>query len=1801
MKSRLLKGTAIFLVVTIVTEILYPTAAYALTGGPAQPETQTFQPAGTSEMVDLFSGDFSYNIPVLDVGGYPVNLSYNSNIAMDQEASWCGLGWNINLGAINRTVRGIPDEFKGDQVTKRSNLKTNETYGVTITPNIQIFGLKKEKKPVEDLNKLNISIGLSYNNYNGYGFDLSANPSITVTDGAKGSLNLGLGLSASSESGVGITPTVSFASKLEKKNGAESKISTNIGVPFNSRAGLSALTMQTSVSAPSYQFKNVNIRMAHNGGGQISFATPSFTPQISMPMTSFGLTFAATLGGAIFGLHGNIELGGYYSRQELKEKSRTLPAYGYLFAHESEAHVRGNVMLDFNREKDGSFSKSTPNLPLTNLTYDVYSVAGQGVGGTYRPFRGDIGTVYDPYTTTDGTSTQLPGVELGGGNVVHVGTNFTFVNNTGHSGRWIKDNESKEYFAFQKERPDTKLYEPAYFKQVGEKTVDSDPERFNALGGFDPIRIELGNADPGSARAIIVNNNNQKVPVTPNANTLAERTRRNQVWGFLNADEAGIVGLQTQIHSYSSGNFSMNAKGEYSARSSFSRKAAHRLAHHISETTVIRPDGTRYVYGIPTYNKLQKEVSFAASGAGDCANGLVSYGGSDATTNNRNGIDNFFEEITTPPYATSYLLTAIVSHDYIDVTEDGPSDDDLGTYTKFNYSNTASNYRWRVPFEAGKANYSEGLKSDPYDDKGNYLYGEKELWYVHSIETKTHVAEFYLSNRTDGFGVQGEAGGRGTQTMQKLDRIELYAKPDRAREKSGTSPGYKATPIKVVHFVYDYSLCPGIPNSSTGEGKLTLKEVFFTYQHSNRGKFSPYRFNYEGENPRYNLKAYDRWGNYKPNAQDGACGTEDVTTGEFPYVEQNKLLADRYSSAWQLTSIQLPSGGKIIVDYESDDYAYVQDKKAMQMFTIEGIGNSLSDSPVSGRKLSGRRYLFFRLQEPLTPELLKGMDPSEYVRRNYLGDILNNTLYFKFFVDLDNKRNYEYVPGYAKVASAGAVQTGGNYTHGYVELRGVGVEANDSDGGENPIQKASWQFARLQRPDIVYGDESKPGSGNIVGLLKAMASSLDAIVQTVRGINRYMRDKAYGNDFVPHKSVIRLYNTSGFKYGGGSRVKRIAMSDEWSALSNNVDERSAEYGQEYDYTTTIGIGAQQHVVSSGVAAYEPILGGDENPFRQAVSFSTNKLLAPDDKYYLEEPFGEMFFPGPQVGYSKVIVKNLQHQNVRRNATGYVVNEFYTAKDFPTIVKQTSLASKPYKPSFLLTFLKVKVREYMTASQGYVVELNDMHGKQKAQWVYAEGKIEPISGVEYFYKKDTPEGNRLNNEVYTITKHVGPDGKRVRLANVGVDYDVVTDMREQENTSETSGIGGNLDTFFAAIFPAVVPVVLPKYSKEETRFRSAVITKVINRYGLIDKVVAHDLGSSVQTKNLLYDAETGEILLTETQNQFDDPVYSFTYPAHWAYEGMGMAYKNIGLEVVSEDFNGQNDYLKVGDEVVNNNQRAWVLTTSPYYFELIDENGNLLDAEGEVKVVRSGRRNQQTTQIGTVTSLSNPLTDANGDGMYDGISFTNPAVLNASAVIFDGNISKSCSCISESEMENFYGRNTFITGENGIWRLAASYTFLTDREITRLNDNPHVRKDGTYKDFSPFWSPPGGSGDWYQNYGWTLVSEVTQYNQTGNEVENKDALGRYSSALYGYSQTLPKAVANNSTRKEIGFDGFEDYDNAGCEDDHFSFQEFKTNVSEEDAHSGRKSIKVPPNSSVEIIKDFECPFGEYEGGGGGENP
>ena len=68
-----------------------------------------------------------------------------------------------------------------------------------------------------------------------------------------------------------------------------------------------------------------------------------------------------------------------------------------------------------------------------------------------------------------------------------------------------------------------------------------------------------------------------------------------------------------------------------------------------------------YVFGETAYNIEKNEVSFAVDRDAkyDCASGLVSYASGDNTAGNSKGIDHYFDKVTTPAYAHTYLISSV--------------------------------------------------------------------------------------------------------------------------------------------------------------------------------------------------------------------------------------------------------------------------------------------------------------------------------------------------------------------------------------------------------------------------------------------------------------------------------------------------------------------------------------------------------------------------------------------------------------------------------------------------------------------------------------------------------------------------------------------------------------------------------------------------------------------------------------------------------------------------------------------------------------------------------------------------------------------------------------------------------------------------------------------------------------------------------------------------------------------------------------------------------------------------------------
>jgi hypothetical protein len=1784
------RSIAWFLLITFTWSIFQPSFVFAGGGGPSQPEVNSFTPMGASDMVDPFTGDFNYNIPLMDIEGYPLNIAYSSGVTMDQDASWVGLGWNLNAGAITRGLRGLPDDFNGDAVVKELNIKPtiNVEVNASLSPEILGFNLAGGGGP-----SLSLSASLSYNNYNGFGVSQGIGMSFGLGKFLGGDATAGFSLSGSSENGASFAPNIGLSSKKKKNEQFDISKSASIGTAYNSRAGLQSLSYDVSVSADRKKLNDNGKRMLDDNGNDMNEASGSnalsgsydlglnqYSPAPQHSTVGASIALSVHLSGTIFGVDAQGNVGVSFSKNWIPEDMRvqTNQAYGYMFLDRGQRRL--DALLDFNRDNDQAFSKYSVNLPSAFHTYDIFSISAQGTGGSFRPVRNDVGYVFDPMTRTfDGGVTA--GFELGFGGLTDIGVDIQIPLTTTINGMWSDANYAKNVLNHTSDSPG-KIVPSFSFVEASESAVQKDELMTSQFYGDKAEKLSLTGSDknPKLNGALVQGSSTNNI----NRNVKADRELTNNQLYFLNRTE---VEKSLGIFPYDPTAYNP-LKG-----------------HHLAEITQLGKDGRRYVFALPAYNHFQEDVTFAI-GDGLTSNngidypndfgGLVDYSSATYATTSSNdfGIDHYYSSTTTPAYSHAYMLSAVLSDDYIDSDNtQGPSPDDMGSYVKMSYV-TVPSHKWRTPLETWKGYYNEGMRSDTKDDKASFVYGEKDLHYMQKIETKNYVAVFKTSARKDGRAAAGRHGGinpNDATSMMKLDTITLYLKKDYDLN------GINANPIQQVVFKYNYKLCrnyPGNNENGTSDlnegGKLTLTQIIFTYQNSQKMKYRSYKFDYSSNNPTYALKASDRWGSYKPNPGSGVGSEGDfndpLSNSDFPYSEQNLVQANLNAEAWHLKTIHLPSGGEINVDYESDDYAFVQHKKAAQMFKIVGVYTNDTDYNSTGfggssipQTISSNSY---RNAKIIFKPNSNTDDISKMVK-------VGEQLYFRVLSILNpgassDKEKTEFVSGYGIVSQV-AEFTDGGQKYGVILLKGEGLQDPPASQDFSPITKQAILFGRTQLartintvPGITDPGDASGGEQALTDLANSIVGAFSSFQELFVGPNKPIYDLGKGTQIVVNKSWIRLTHPTGKKLGGGTRVKAIRIQDNWNDMGGAAE---SEYGQTYTYTLEDGL------TSSGVASYEPQLGGDENPWHTAYIVNNKRRLAMDDKMYIDDPIMESQFPSPSIGYSRVVIKDIKPANVIKTGTGSVVKEFYTARDFPTIVGSTQVDTKP-KNSWAPLLPKF---QYLTANQGFSIELNDMHGKPKKESVYGENQTKPLSTIEYLYKSESlslngAENRRLTNSVSVIN----PDGT-MATKTIGVRYDELADFRESETSSQVPKISINTNSMLFGVFFALIPTIWPGYDKTTNRFRSATMNKTVQKFGILEKVVANQDGSIVETNNLAYDANTGQVLVTQTTTNFNDKVYSLNYPAYWKYDALSQASTNIlySYKAATISSNGfatipsQYNYFVEGDEVTvkigSSYFKGWVVTRNQSGIRIVNKAGNpITGSDALIKVIRSGHRNKQETSMASMTSLANPV---------QGIAtnqFSN--VLNAGAIEFGQDWKTYCDCYASGATSS---TNPYVLGTKGNWRPVRSFTHLAGRTLSNFDNNTNIRKDGVFTSYTPFYKLT--QGKWGRSpENWTYVSEVTEFSPNGMTVETKDALGRYSSSLYGFNNMLTSAVAANSKIKEITSGSFEDFNYTNCMADGY-FSKGKvgtsgtvgyipgTSISQVHSHTGKNSLKVVANTPV----------------------
>jgi hypothetical protein len=131
-------------------------------------------------------------------------------------------------------------------------------------------------------------------------------------------------------------------------------------------------------------------------------------------------------------------------------------------------------------------------------------------------------------------------------------------------------------------------------------------------------------------------------------------------------------------------------------------------------------------------------------------------------------------------------------------------------------------------------------------------------------------------------------------------------------------------------------------------------------------------------------------------------------------------------------------------------------------------------------------------------------------------------------------------------------------------------------------------------------------------------------------------------------------------------------------------------------------------------------------------------------------------------------------------------------------------------------------------------------------------------------------------------------------------------------------------------------------------------------------------------------------------------------------------------------------------------------------------------------------------------------------------------------------------------------NPYVAGYRGNWRAKESKVYQVNRKYNNLfNTEPlgvDVKNAGYFETFRPFYNYNYGNAKWAASTAkeWVTANTVTLYDKYGQELENKDALGRYSAAGFVFKGEMPGAVASNSKYREIYYETFEDYQfRSGC--------------------------------------------------------
>ncbi|MFC4816013.1 RHS repeat domain-containing protein [Flavobacterium sp. GCM10023249] len=923
-----------FLLIFLPT--LVPANLYASNNGPKSPEAGSFEPVDATDMVNLITGQYSYVLPLLNVpspeGGYPIAMGYHAGIAMDQESSWAGLGWNINPGAIDRGINGYPDDYNASELNEyfwdKTHTDTRYTASVGYSSGFASVGVGFSWGNNQSLSgQVSIGAGLGIAGVGILGVNATASSDMTASIGIGLTTVSGLtvGLNANSNGEVGVKAgfsnngegfSVSYSSNgtfsmgLDLNTGNSSSV--NLDYSISSRGSSIGIDVNNktkygnSGSGMSLAFGNT-VSM-----GDYSTSSSGWTIPIVVP-TQYGV-FSASFGKQEFKYWmGKNKYDVVLGALNFDKSIEDVLIWGYMPPYYAFHTV--NALCGYNANNTGYCQYNDiqygphgyqkwhyGSFPCNGSAYDLATYNGPHNAAGYSYVKDTKNAFMDIVETSFEGNDFAKGTDVKGDNMTFPAYDNFSLSAQGISGSMsavhykngalfgLNDKENKEGYSLK-------------YTVRNTAASNNNITKFNSMPQFEfdnEITSYLGvNAATFNNNASITNVLSQYSSGV-DVNDKPRRTTSHYIEYYTN----------DQILNNYSG---LKDKGFLLPEGTgFDRSKMPKNGVGAFKVTTI--DGKTYHYSLPVYNHEVITRTF----------GVLNKSPEEK--------DSYFEKRQLEPFATHWLLTAVTGPDYVDNGDGVAGEGDLGYWTAFEYGKWTDAFIWKNP-------YKKDYIIDEKDPKiKTWIRGRKQLYYLDKIKTRTHTALFIKNEREDAMSSTWSYDsavhkddlennsivyGRFVVPSQKQLRLEkiVLLKNDDAKNvnkdfgpddnktvlikynQSGTKENEPAKyqcfdnvldlndnweamvpkSSKVIDLTYDYSLVPG-------DNRLTLKEIDFKGK-GGKKVLPAYKFEYLNDTQNFNPDNKDGWG----------------------YNFENP-------SFFSLKKIITPQGGEISMEYERNKF-----------------------------------------------------------------------------------------------------------------------------------------------------------------------------------------------------------------------------------------------------------------------------------------------------------------------------------------------------------------------------------------------------------------------------------------------------------------------------------------------------------------------------------------------------------------------------------------------------------------------------------------------------------------------------------------------------------------------------------------------------------------------------------------------------------------------------------------------------------------------------------------------------------------